>query len=32
MVVDRSYWWDWRAVAVCVIEVRVEGWENMVLR
>jgi hypothetical protein len=32
MEVERSSWWVWRAVAVAFMEVRVEGWENMMLR
>ncbi len=32
MEVERSSWWVWMAVAVAFREVRVEGWENIVLR
>jgi hypothetical protein len=32
MEVERSFWWLWRAVETVVMEVRVEGWEKIVLR
>jgi hypothetical protein len=32
MDVERSSWWVWRAAAVFVMEVRVDGCENIVLR
>jgi hypothetical protein len=32
MEVESSFWWFWRAVAVLVMDVRVEGWEKIALR
>jgi hypothetical protein len=32
MVVERSSWWVWSAEAVAFMELKVDGWENIVLR
>jgi hypothetical protein len=32
MEVERSSWWVWSAEAVAFMELKVDGWENIVLR